>query len=575
MRLVLPELAVLLLLKTETNNRVTMAPLSTSFRDPNAARSAESSPLDALAWAQSWTGPASLILGPLEQIAAHTSEVVTRRQANVALRQTHQLLRSMDRMICLSELQQGRVTCAPFAAEAIAYVREVVETFRSVSQEKGLILTLSVTLDRLVVEFDPLLLVRLLENLLENAVQFTPAGGTIKVKVAVRSEEWWSISVQDTGIGMSNEDFIVPVEITPGAQTPWERPKLGLHLAQRLAKVQRGRLEIKSIEGLGTEVTVQLPRNWGLVTETSPADSAPAFPKGYLAARALLPAAPICQAWDENSSSGNLVLLLDTNADRRDYLRLALEPAYRILEADTEASAQELAVRLRPDAILLGPELPGEGGLAIAKMLKSTAPIAHLPILLLGKADAAFRIAALEAGVDICLDSQISLAELREQLARLLVGRRAYRDHFRAEMIAFSPVTDARPREEQFLTALRQAMAENLTDEHFSVEDLAAKLAMSRTQLHRKLKAICGQSTTTFMRNYRLERAYQLLKQNAGGVGEVAFMVGFGSASYFSKAFTAKFGMSPKEIRKQYPSGGENFPNRAEIEAHPPIRISA
>ena len=72
---------------------------------------------------------------------------------------------------------------------------------------------------------------------------------------------------------------------------------------------------------------------------------------------------------------------------------------------------------------------------------------------------------------------------------------------------------------------------------------------MSRTQLHRKVKALTGQSASEFIRNYRLEYAYQLLQNNAGSVSEVAFQTGFSSASYFSKAFSAKFGQSPKEVK--------------------------
>ncbi|MEM7039319.1 MAG: helix-turn-helix transcriptional regulator [Bacteroidota bacterium] len=71
---------------------------------------------------------------------------------------------------------------------------------------------------------------------------------------------------------------------------------------------------------------------------------------------------------------------------------------------------------------------------------------------------------------------------------------------------------------------------------------------MSRVQLHRKLKALSGQTTTEFIRTIRLKRAAQLLEQNFGTVAEVAYAVGFGNLSYFSKCFKAQFGVSPSEF---------------------------
>lgn len=95
---------------------------------------------------------------------------------------------------------------------------------------------------------------------------------------------------------------------------------------------------------------------------------------------------------------------------------------------------------------------------------------------------------------------------------------------------------------------LKELIEANLTNEHFGVEELASKLGYSRSHLHRKLQKENGKSISQYMREYRLERARQLMMNEDLNVSEAAFRVGFGSASYFSKSFTSYFGYAPSEV---------------------------
>lgn len=87
----------------------------------------------------------------------------------------------------------------------------------------------------------------------------------------------------------------------------------------------------------------------------------------------------------------------------------------------------------------------------------------------------------------------------------------------------------------------------HLDDETLSVEILSQKMNLSRSQLFRKIKALTGQSVNDFIRNYRLDRAMELLKNKEGNVMQVSLMVGFGNEKYFSTRFKERFGKSPSE----------------------------
>lgn len=107
------------------------------------------------------------------------------------------------------------------------------------------------------------------------------------------------------------------------------------------------------------------------------------------------------------------------------------------------------------------------------------------------------------------------------------------------------------PFEDAFVKRVEQEVGSNFRNEQFSVEELAQRLNLSRSQLHRKLKQATGQSANQFIREYRLQQAAELLKQEDLTVAEIAFEVGFGSPSYFTTCFSEHFGYPPGEARRK------------------------
>jgi TolB-like protein/AraC-like DNA-binding protein len=102
-----------------------------------------------------------------------------------------------------------------------------------------------------------------------------------------------------------------------------------------------------------------------------------------------------------------------------------------------------------------------------------------------------------------------------------------------------------------FLEKLAQEVEENLTNDQFSVEELAKSIGMSRSQLHRKLNSATGQSVSQFIREYRLQRGMELLKTGEFTAAEVAHRIGFGSPTYFNKCFNEYYGFPPGETKNK------------------------
>lgn len=105
-------------------------------------------------------------------------------------------------------------------------------------------------------------------------------------------------------------------------------------------------------------------------------------------------------------------------------------------------------------------------------------------------------------------------------------------------------------RDEAFIKSVNELIVDRLKDEGFGVSELTEKMNMSRTTLHRRIKSATGQSVSQFIRNARLNKALELLRNRSITVAEAAYMTGFRSATYFSKCFRDYFGYPPVEITK-------------------------
>ena len=112
-------------------------------------------------------------------------------------------------------------------------------------------------------------------------------------------------------------------------------------------------------------------------------------------------------------------------------------------------------------------------------------------------------------------------------------------------------MTESLSMDQAFIRKLTDIVTDNISNEHFGVKDLAREAGVSRITLYRKIKSIKNQDTGQYIREIRLRRAMELLRQNAGTVSEIAYMVGFGNPYYFNRCFHQFFGFPPGKVRKE------------------------
>jgi DNA-binding response OmpR family regulator len=247
-----------------------------------------------------------------------------------------------------------------------------------------------------------------------------------------------------------------------------------------------------------------------------------------------------------------IILVVEDHRDVRTYIHEHLAPSYQVLEAANGVKGIEKAREYIPDLIISDIMMPKMDGYELCRILKNDERTCHIPVILLtAKASSESKLQGLETGADDYLIKPFDSKELLARVKNLIALRQKLRERFSHEMVLKPGDIAITPTDEGFLLKMKSVAEQHLGDEEFSIETLRSEVGMSRTQLHRKLRALINQSPSQFVRSMRLQRAVELLKQKAGTVAEIAYMVGFGSQAYFTKCFHEQFGCSPKEYQKR------------------------
>ena len=252
----------------------------------------------------------------------------------------------------------------------------------------------------------------------------------------------------------------------------------------------------------------------------------------------------------ETNSDRLQILIAEDNYDLRAFISEMLGNTYSIVEAENGKEGLEKATAVIPDLIISDVMMPGMDGYEFCQQLKMDNRTDHIPVILLtAKASRENRLEGLGLGADDYLIKPFDREELEIRIKNLLDNRARLQQKFQQEVILKPKAVKISSIHQQFLEDLKEIIEQNMDNDQFGVEDLGREIGMSRSQIHRKLKALTDQSATAFIRNYRLHRAADLLVQEAGNITEIAYQVGFSSQTYFSTRFQEHFGCTPTEYR--------------------------
>lgn len=502
--------------------------------------------------------PLTLILGHLEQVIPKMEDERAKKELIVVKRNAKLLEKLINQLLDIAKIEADRMDIDLRKGNIVPLLNEIQRSFASLADRKGVSLKFEVQEETINMEFDPDKVELIFYNLLSNAFKFTDKG---EVSLTVGREqkdgaEFCKLVVQDTGIGIVEEQIPKVFDrFYQSENSRWRKNKgtgIGLALVKDLVELHEGTIDLKSISGVGSEITVLLPIEHKLLNQDSEMEIPALDPIDPDLEVAVEFDKPEQTLTEEEVNAQNIVLVIEDNDDIRNFLRLTLEPAFRVFDAIDGETGIEKATEIIPDVIVCDVMMPGKDGFDVTKVLKKQEKTSHVPIILLtAKAGVENRIAGLETGADAYVPKPFSSDELHARIRNLIDGRKKLKEKYSRSLLVKPDVVAEPSMEEKFLLRVKNVVEEHLDDENFSVEELSKKVGMSRAQLHRKLIALTGKSASRFVRNYRLEHAYQLLEKKVGTVSEIAYRVGYSSPAYFTKCFTEDFGISPSQVKKE------------------------
>ena len=496
--------------------------------------------------------PLTIILGMVDQVRDDPARWF-REGLDLIRRNGKNLLRLVNQMLDLSQLESGTMTVHYQQGDILGFLEYLLESFRSLADRKQVEIRFQTELDRLAMDFDPEKVQTIVGNLLSNAVKFTPEGGQVSLsagQVQFDGRPHLSLQVADDGPGIPSEHLPHIFDRFYQADTSSTREAegsgIGLTLAKELVELLGGRIEVQSESGKGTQFTIRLPiTREAPVPEEMPSLELPEEPE-ILAEASGLPDLP------ERNGKWPIVLIVEDNPDVIRYLRSILEERYQIETAANGRLGLEKAIEVIPDLIVSDVMMPEMDGYELCDRLKQDVRTSHIPIVLLtARADFDSRMEGLERGADAYLEKPFHKEELFIRLRKLLELRQELQEKYGQIDLADDPEVRAEPSaEDPFLRKMKELLVAHLSDEDFGIQELCQSLQLSRAQLYRKVQALTGRPAGLYIRSYRLHQARELLRRSEVNVSEAAYQCGFYNLSYFSRIFKEEFGVSPSEVEK-------------------------
>ncbi len=489
--------------------------------------------------------------------AAHMKQVIRRN--------TDRMLKLVSQMLDFNKLDHDMLRLRVTMADAGAIVGRVAEQFRFGASQKDIDLHVELPKAPTLMWLDVDKLEKVMYNLLSNALKFTPPGGEISVTAGVTDRPrpaldgsgapYFQVSVSDTGVGIPEDKLTFIFERF--AQVEAVRKSggtgIGLYYTKSLIELHHGRIEALNRTDLpegktGSSFRFTLPMSDTAYTEremTREEDT-------------------IVSADDKRSQSEYLVreqqttttdgrpkvLVIDDDYEMVYFLKSMLVPYYQVVSRFDAMSGYQVIEKEQPDLVISDVMMVEVDGLQLCRMVKENLSICHIPVILLtAKSTVDDQIKGLHAGADAYIpkpfNKEYLLAMIQTQLQNRLRIRRMFNRGTESPKMDEGGLSRL---DKELMDKVYALMESSLEDGvEFNVDDIAARISMSRTRFYAKIKALTGQTPNDFFNVYKLNKAAKMIEEGKYKISAIANMVGFSSSSHFATLFKKQFGVLPNQ----------------------------
>ena len=491
--------------------------------------------------------PLTLILAPLDRLIISLRESPYASDLGLIQKNANRLLRVINQILDFRKVEGKQEKLAVREIDLVPFVGEIKSYFDSMASVRAIAYTFTSSIKQCTLWIDPDLLEKVFVNLLSNAFKFTPEGGSVRIELT-EEEDRVFIQVIDTGSGIQpgNLPHLFDRFYTEDRSMG---TGIGLHLVKEYIHMHGGEIRVESEPGQRTTFTVCLRKGKAHFEDSDLMETSVSH-QAYEASRL-----------DDSETKEILsktypytILITEDDDEVRCFLERELSLHFKIRTAANGKDALRVLEEEEISLVVSDVMMPEMNGFELCRTIKSQLPFSHIPVILLtALTDERQRIFGITGGADDYIQKPFHTDYVKIKIIHLLQERQKLRERLleklRDNKLLLSEPEKVESIDDAFLRKFAEQIEAVYADPEYNVEKLSETLGLSRGHLHRKIKELTGTAPVEFLRTYRLNKATQLLRQNAYTVSEVAYRTGFSSPAYFSKCFKAVYGVTPTEYQ--------------------------
>jgi len=474
-------------------------------------------------------------------------------------RQGRNLSDLVNQLLDITKLQTADDSIEWKTGNIVSFVEMIFENYSIYARQQGMELQFFCNETEIETDFVPNYLQKILRNLLSNAIKYSEPGSKINLVLARndKDQKKFFLKVIDQGMGIKKEDLphIFDLFYKGDDGDSQVSSGIGLTLTRQLIEILKGTISVKSEVGKGSEFTVVLPvrRNekklfpyWIPVKKQQPTGE-----NGHQ------PDINWLFSYQPNENDPRTTILLaEDNKDVAVYTRTIFNTdRYHLIYCHNGMEALEMAGKYLPDIVISDVIMPGMNGLDLCKKIKTSPLLSHVPVILISaKTEYEDYIEGLKHGADAYIRKPFQAEELLVQVENLIRSRELLKEKYHRAVVKEERNDTDDNVNVDFLRHVTDIIYREMKNPDFSSGKLAQELAISVSQLNKKLNAATGYPASTYILQVKLSHAKKILTSHNKTIGEVAAECGVYDVNYFSRVFKKQTGVTPTQY-KRLPNG--------------------
>lgn len=510
---------------------------------------------------------------PLMLIKAPVDELKKQKLAGYVIKQvesidtnTNRLLRLINQLLDFRKQETGNLKLSVKQIPLRSFLQSIYDSFLTLSEQKQIDFKISFEKNTPhSLWFDPEQMEKVFFNLIYNAFKFTPRNGQIVIRVGLDSgSDQVFFEIGDNGSGIKPENLELIFDRFFQANTDGDYIQagtgIGLALSKSIVELHHGKIKASSIPSEKTIFTVFLKQGFDHFDKAELAQGNQLGTEKYYASNI---SSLDIQIENHDSELGTVqkpilqhvdkkLLIVEDNPDLLEMLSSSLRDHFEIITARDGDIGLVRALEHKPDFIISDVMMPKTDGISLCRKIKENIETSHIPVILLtAKGSHINQLEGYESGADDYLTKPFPIDLLILKIKNILDGRLKFQKQFKLIPNLEPSKIKITSEDERFLNLAIESIERHIDNTDFHVNDLVKELAMSRTLVFEKFKALIGQSPNDFIQTIRLKRAAQLILESDHKISEIGYMVGFNNPKYFSKCFSKQFGTAPSKYKAQ------------------------